>query len=283
MDTCVCCGESHRGGVAFRKNDHDVRKCPACGLGSVVSPRICAEEYYDKSYFDGGRADGYSDYAGSREVLRDQFAAEVGYLRSNGYCGGKLLEIGCAYGYFLDEVGKHFEEVYGIEICEDAVLSCRARGLTTVRRGAVSPEVLADVPGVDLVVMFDVIEHLEDPRAALRTAADKLVPGGHLVLTTGDFSSLVARLAGSSWRLMTPPQHLWFFTPKSLKSLAESAGLTVISVEHPGKKVPLGLMLYQLGRLAGVDLRVPGWAHKLGLYVNLFDAMRVVMRKDAEG
>lgn len=280
MDTCVCCGERHRGGVVFRKNNHDVRKCPACGLGSVVAPRICPDEYYDKAYFDGGRADGYSDYAGSRDVLHDQFSAEVGFLRRRGYCGGKLLEIGCAYGYFLDEARNDFEQVYGIEICEDAVRNCLARGLGTVRRGAVSPEVLADFPEVDLVVMLDVIEHLEDPSAALRAAADKLLPGGHLVLTTGDFSSLVARLAGSSWRLMTPPQHLWFFTPKSLNSLAESTGLTVISVEHPGKKVPVGLMLYQLGRLAGVNLRAPEWTHKLGLHINLFDAMRVVMRKD---
>ena len=59
------------------------------------------------------------------------------------------------------------------------------------------------------------------------------------MLTTGDFGSLAARSTGAHWRLMTPPQHLWFFNRDSIASLAHSVGLRVESSDHPWKFVVL--------------------------------------------
>jgi hypothetical protein len=101
-----------------------------------------------------------------------------------------------------------------------------------------------------------------------------------VVITTGDFGALPARLAGARWRLMTPPQHLWFFSQESMRRMASSVGLEVEYVDHPWKTVPLSLVSFQLARMIGLQPRgVPGWG-KLGIPVNLFDAMRVVLRKD---
>jgi len=127
------------------------------------------------------------------------------------------------------------------------------------------------------VVMLDVIEHLPDPRGTLALCARHLNPGGAIVITTGDFASLYARLAGSRWRLMTPPQHLWFFTPESMRRLARQLDLQVERLDHPAKRVPLSLIAFQLRRMLGVkgqpELR------PMGIPVNLFDAMRVILRK----
>jgi hypothetical protein len=106
-----------------------------------------------------------------------------------------------------------------------------------------------------------------------------LAPGGVIVLTTGDFASLAARALRSTWRLMTPPQHLWFFTASSMERLAAGAGLEIASLAHPWKIVPLSLVAYHLGRMAGVRVKLP--ASRVGLPINLFDAMRVVLRKPA--
>jgi len=56
-----------------------------------------------------------------------------------------------------------------------------------------------------------------------------------LSFTTGDFGSLCARLTGARWRLVTPPQHLWYFTPKSLGHMSRSLGLTLVACDHPWK------------------------------------------------
>jgi hypothetical protein len=99
------------------------------------------------------------------------------------------------------------------------------------------------------------------------------------VITTGDFASPYAKLAGTHWRLMTPPQHLWYFTRASVERMARPLGLRVESFDHPWKTVPLSLITFQVRRMLG--LRPAGTAapSRMGVPVNLFDAMRVVLRK----
>ena len=132
---------------------------------------------------------------------------------------------------------------------------------------------------VDVITMFDVIEHLPQPRESLALCVRYLKPGGVIVITTGDFGSLAARWAGTKWRLMTPPQHLWFFTQESLRRMATTLGLTMEHFEHPAKIVPLSLIVFQLRRMIGLRGPQVAAANQVGVPVNLFDAMRVVLRK----
>ena len=80
---------------------------------------------------------------------------------------------------------------------------------------------------------------------------------------------------------MTPPQHLWFFTHDSMAGLAKSLGLTMERFGHPWKVVPLSLIHFQLKRLLGMRPRATAAPSAIGIPVNLFDAMRVVLRKPA--
>jgi hypothetical protein len=103
-------------------------------------------------------------------------------------------------------------------------------------------------------------------------------PGGIIVITTGDFGSMAARLTGARWRLMTPPQHLWFFTHESIRRLAAGLGLVVEHVDHPWKIVPASLIIFQLRRMLGLGPRTMASISRCGIPLNLFDAMRVVLR-----
>ena len=264
--------------LLYQKDGIPIVKCKNCGLGKACAEHFDAEEYYDSSYFNGSRPDGYSDYLGASDVLKEQFQSETRLLEKLHSGGGKLLEIGCAYGYFLEVAQRKFS-VHGLEICDEAVIDCQSRGLKEVRQGAVSEETLQAFPMVDVLVLLDVIEHLPQPDKALEEAVKKLLPGGKLLITTGDFSSLCSKIMGRNWRLMTPPQHLWYFTPESIKALGQKLGLEVIYVDHPFKKVPLGLILYQIFRYVKINPSLPNWIHKIGLRVNLFDAMRIVLCK----
>ena len=139
---------------------------------------------------------------------------------------------------------------------------------------------LAKIGALDVVTLFDVIEHLPQPQDVLALACRQLKPGGVIVLTTGDFASLAARVMGAKWRLMTPPQHLWFFTRDSVRRMASALGLTMVHFDHPGKIVPLSLIGFQLRRMLGMRNRPAAGASRIGIPVNLFDAMRVVLRKE---
>src|SRR5215470_17049557 len=273
---CPACARTTEHRHRFRINGCDILQCGQCGLGRTETAGFDPAAYYTEDYFSGGHADGYSDYLGAEPVLRREFARSVEFIR--GYRrDGKLLELGCAYGFFLQEAARHFD-VTGIELAAEAADHGRRNGLN-ILTGMADIATMRQIGHVDVIVLFDVVEHLPEPRETLALCQEHLNPGGIIVITTGDFGSMVARLAGAKWRLMTPPQHLWFFTVDSMHRMSSGLGLTVEHVDHPWKIVPASLIAFQLRRMLGLRTVGSARASRIGIPVNLFDAMRVVLRK----
>jgi SAM-dependent methyltransferase len=273
---CPACGAVTAHALRFRIEGCTILACRQCGLGRTETSGFDPASYYTGEYFSGGHRDGYADYVGAEPVLRREFAHSVAFVRRF-RPGGRLLEVGCAYGFFLQEARPYFE-VHGIELAADAVAHARRAGLD-VHHGIADEDSLRQVGPVDVIALFDVIEHLPDPRGTLALCERWLNPGGIMVITTGDFGALVARLAGARWRLMTPPQHLWFFTVPSMRALSSGLGLSLAHVDHPWKIVPVSLILFQLQRMLGLRPAPGATASRIGVPVNLFDALRVVLRK----
>ena len=239
----------------------------------MLPPQFDLERYYSAGYFQGGAVDGYADYAGSESSLRAEFRQTLAHILRLAPRRGALLEFGCAYGYFLEEAARHFDSTLGIELSAEAVAIARARGLN-VQAGVVDDALAGPF---DAVVGLDVIEHVPEPAETVAHLSRVMAPNGVLVLTTGDWGSPLARVMGPRWRLMTPPQHVSFFTPKAMQALLNRAGLVVVEISRPWKRVPLALFAYQAQRILGLRprvLRIPG-----ALRMNLFDAMRVTARK----
>src|SRR5262249_16059637 len=138
--------------------------------------------------------------------------------------GGRLIELGCAFGFFLEEASRTFESC-GIEISDHARAACTSKGLDVEREA--TPEFLTSRGPFDATVMLDVLEHLQDPADVLDSLRTAMRPGAQLLITTGDYGSLLARAMGKYWRLMTPPQHLWFFSPRTVTALLKRHGFRV--------------------------------------------------------
>jgi SAM-dependent methyltransferase len=280
LQSCPACARITPHLFRFTCNDCDIWQCGECGLGHTQAGAFDPAAYYTEDYFSGHHTDGYSDYRGAEPVLRREFARSVDFIRRYRR-GGKLLELGCAYGFFLMEAARYFD-VAGIELAGEAVRHARRAGFN-VLEGMADEANLGRVGPADVIVLFDVIEHLPDPRATLALCHELLNPDGVIVLTTGDFGSPLARLAGRRWRLMTPPQHLWFFTQESIHRMATGLGYSVEHVDHPWKIVPASLIIFQLRRMLGIGGGHMASASGIGVPVNLFDAMRVILRKATPG
>ena len=91
-------------------------RCEQCGLGRAETSGFDPAQYYTADYFSGKRADGYADYLGAEAILRREFAQTVKFIRKF-RSSGRLLEVGCAYGFFLQEAKRYFD-VSGIELAE---------------------------------------------------------------------------------------------------------------------------------------------------------------------
>lgn len=263
----------------FTKRGFEILKCANCDIVFTNIPRsLDLLEIYNESYFQGGQSDGYGNYLGTEAVLRREFRSSLKQIRelTGNRHGLRLLELGSAYGFFLDEAAPHFDCV-GIEVSTPAAEYARQRGHHVINQ----PLTEALLPGIgqfDVVAMFDVVEHLPDPVATFTLLDRVLKKDGVIVLTTGDIDSLNARVFGKHWRLMTPPQHTYFFSRHTLRSIFENMHYRVEVMKRPWKVVPLSLAFYQLGSRLGFRLRP---LEKLNVFVpiNLGDTVLMAARK----
>jgi len=240
---------------------------------------VVPERLYRADYFTDGE---YADYLGDRGAIERNFRRRLAELVR--WCpSGRLIEVGCAYGFFLALARRHYA-VTGFDIAADAVAYAR----TTLGLDARSEDFLSsDLPpgSADVVAMWDIIEHLVHPDRYVGRAHDVLRPGGILALSTGDIGSLVARLRGERWRLIHPPTHLHYFTRASLTALLTRAGFTVLSVRYPAihrslRQIARGVLVS--GRWNGRRLydAVAGWrALDWAVPLNTWDIMTVLARR----
>jgi SAM-dependent methyltransferase len=277
---CSLCGSRSSVNLALRKDGYDIVRCSVCGVGRTLVQSFDPEEHYTEGYFTGEQQGAYLDYHGSEKTLRREFNRTTDFLLSFVPAGGKLLEIGCAYGFFLQEAKRAFD-VYGVEVAHAAVEFCNRNGLPNVTQGVLSDELLQQIGPLDAIVMLDVIEHIDDVVGTMEMATRYLKPGGVILLTTGDWNSLAAKLTGPRWRLLTPPLHLWYFTEKSLEALFQRFGCKKVHISHPWKLVPLELVLSQAASMLGLktSVRTPRWARHLGIPATMFDTLRMVFRR----
>jgi SAM-dependent methyltransferase len=242
-----------RGGAVFCKRGYVVAQCESCGTrfvpeGLVELPR------YDEAYFAGACGEGgYGGYVADRALVRANFERRVRWLLPLA-AGRRLLDVGAAYGLLVEAAARAGFDAIGVEPAPGCAAFARRELGVEVRTGRIEDVELAP-EAFDVVTMFDVIEHLADPAAAVRRVRTLLRPGGLLVVETGDREAALARVMGSSWYFYDPPQHVTFFSRESLEGMLLRAGFTpAVGIGHLGRAVSLRNFAHQLGRALGGGL-----------------------------
>lgn len=260
-----------------------LERCPLCThvWADLAIGAEALRALYQRSYFFG---DEYSNYLEDRRVIEKNFARRLATLRRFlTPRHRRLFELGSAYGLFLNLARPMFERVSGIDVSEDAVRFSQQEFTLPVRCADLL-ETTEPEGTIDVACMWDTIEHLGTPRPYLERLGSRMEPGALLALTTGDISSLNARLQGRRWRLIHPPTHLHYFTQRSLRELLERCGFRIAHVEYPGVVRGVSSMIHNLvashwnrPRLAaGLQRIVPS---QLDLYVNLYDIMYIIAER----
>ena len=151
--------------------------------------------------------------------------------------GGRLLDVGCGNGVFLDVMRQLGWEVTGVDPDGAAVTVARQKLGLQVFEGSLEE---AGLPGghFDAITMNHVIEHVPDPIGTLRECHRVLRPGGRLVVATPNISSLGRRLFDDAWVLWDPPRHLHLFSQSALRACAELAGLEISELRTTARGAP---------------------------------------------
>jgi 2-polyprenyl-3-methyl-5-hydroxy-6-metoxy-1,4-benzoquinol methylase len=137
----------------------------------------------------------------------------------------RLLDVGAYCGIFVDVAREAGFVAEGIEPSRWAVREARAVGIPV--RNETIEEAARTGARYDVLTMWDVIEHLSDPRQALRAAAELLAPGGELHVSTIDAASVLARVLGPRWPWLMD-MHVVYFDRRTLPRLLEETGFRVV-------------------------------------------------------
>jgi SAM-dependent methyltransferase len=200
----------------------DLFACLDCG--SVQQPAIPRRRELVELYRDVRDDDYLAEEQGRRAT-----AARLLDLIAPHVPSGRLLDIGCGHGLLLDEARRRGYDTVGLELSRAAAAHARGRLGLDVRE--VPLEGFEADGEFDVVLLVDVLEHLDDPLAGLDHCAGLLAPDGVLCVVTPDPSSLTARLAGVRWWAYLPA-HTCLLPRRTLRELLTARGL-VISTDVP--------------------------------------------------
>lgn len=286
-------------------NDYNAAICCNCGsdkhsmvaAGPTIPVIACTECGLMRQGFSSGvDRRPFVSYAGGEERFfqqrKDKEAAQVldfmkimPQLEKFMHEKGRLLEIGCAMGTLLNEIRRLGWEVSGVEPEEWTCEIARNKyGLNVINSTFQEAEIKEG--SFDVVLMLHVIEHLPDPNKGLSQIARLIRPGGFLVLETPRFDTLSFKLLKGRERSVIAG-HYYYFTRRTMRSLAQKAGFETTRLDLVGRTVTLDRLCFYAAKFVDSDrttkmltrlsdtLRL----NKVRLHINLRDMMRFYLRR----
>ena len=161
--------------------------------------------------------------------------------------GKRLLDVGCHIGVFVDVAQQHGWDAWGVEPSHWAAEQAQAAGLKVVN-GTLATSGFPDA-SFDVITLWDVIEHVPNPKEELLQVHRLLKPRGVVVIHTIDIESPFARIMGHRWPWLME-MHLYYFSPRTLRRMVEDIGFEVIHSSPQGRYLRLG---YLISRLQGYN------------------------------
>ena len=227
MPRCPLC--SGPGAAAFVLSGHAHHTCRACGslfVAPVPAPQVLGGLYREAREDLGStvcwEASAHHAHATWGRALRD-----VRRLAGD----GPLLDVGCGAGQFLAFARAcAFGALHGLELAPAIAATARARSTASVQEADLLSAVL-EPETFAAVTLWDVLEHLPDPRAALRRVRSLLRPGGLVVIGTPSRDGLTLRMLGRRARVVAPPEHLFLATRRGLAVALESEAFALVRLE----------------------------------------------------
>jgi SAM-dependent methyltransferase len=199
---------------------------------------------------------------------------------------GKVLDVGCNQGQFLDVLGDDWER-YGNELSPHFAQMAKQKYGDHIFQG-----MLADFPltgeRFDVITMMDVLDHSPDPIQELRRANQLLKPGGLVAIKVHNISCLWARVVKDKFYAIIPPYHLWYFNRATLTRILASAGFKVTSSLYIGNLLQLKTIPYRFSRGKTNNLYYSLFKlldksplGRIPIYKNLHDLITIIAVKES--
>jgi 2-polyprenyl-3-methyl-5-hydroxy-6-metoxy-1,4-benzoquinol methylase len=202
--------------IAYEFSPFVIVECQQCGL-HYLSPRLTEaamlQYYQNDDYFRQSNTSGYTDYSEQEQALRLTFARCLKQLQQLNLVGERLLEVGCGYGYFLDEAQPYFRYRAGTDFSPQAVEIARTHADKIYLGGleSIDPD-----ERFDCIVAINVLEHTYNPLQFLQQMKAMLNPGGVVLTAVPNMGSFIRFFMQKRWPSFKVPEHTLYFKQDTL-------------------------------------------------------------------
>lgn len=225
MKSCTLCS-SENVTYYINVNGWSINRCFDCGvLYTVVKDKRVKERknFYGEEYINS--------YISKEKLLKNRFIKHLVRIEKYKH-GGKLLDMGCGVGYFIEVVehsGKYFWKATGLELNKDLILRAKSDIRLKITRGSFF-KLPFKKNSFDCITCFDVLEHDHD----LKSNVDKIIAvvkkNGIIVIQVPNYKSLMAYMARDNWDWWAPPDHILHFSFDFLLTLLKEKDLEILEV-----------------------------------------------------
>ncbi len=229
---CNNCGFFNNN-IYVTKHDLTVVKCKNCGL-LYINPQFQKNDLskiYGQNYFQSTDPllCGYQNYFKEKsnlEKMADYYLDIISkFVKLK---NAKIIDVGCAFGIFLDAARKKGANVCGVEISDFASNIARQNKLKIYTGEFL--DIKLPNNSFDVVVMWVTLEHVQNPFLYLKKAHQVLKKNGYLFVSVPDADSILAKVMGKKWPgFQKVQEHNYFFTFLTLSKLLQKAGLEIIT------------------------------------------------------
>jgi SAM-dependent methyltransferase len=187
----------------------------------------------------------YRDYVVARALKLATARRRLPVIREHAR-GPRLLDVGCAAGFFIEAALDAGFDPVGIELSPVAIDLARPAVRARITCGDVNALLATDARQFDVVTAFDIIEHTLDPAAFLDDIGRVLAPGGLLVMSTPDTGHWLRRVMGGRWPMLQPFQHTFLFSQPAMRALLLERGYEPIAIQAARKVLTIDYLFGQL-------------------------------------
>lgn len=237
LNNSKACTQDYVGTNTGYARYHDLYECESC--------RVLYMDPIDSALDDLCSEVVDQDYLASWEDRSQTFKDHLSMLKPY-VSQGRLLDVGCYAGIFLEEAKQQGFQVSGIEPSKWAADYARSKVNCEVYQGMFDSFAFPNAAAYDLITIWDVIEHLANPKKSIRKAFQLLRPGGYIAITTHDIQSIFARLLGSRYPWLMR-FHLVHFSPDTLSQMLISEGFEIEKTIYYKKSLSINYLLKRIG------------------------------------
>ena len=226
-------------------------RCQTCGLvrSDPVADGETLERLYRQSTFTYGQ---------EVDDLRHTYGRLLQRLDRHGATRGALLEIGCGNGFFLEEaLAQGWREVRGVEPGGETIQAARPEIRDRIVRDLMR-EGLFPAQEFDAVCLFQVLDHLPDPRGVLEACRTVLKPGGLILAANHNVEAFSARVLGERSPIIDI-EHTYLYSPRTMRQLFAQCGFEVCEVEPFWNRYALRYLVRLLPLPSGMKASLLKW------------------------